>query len=393
MSIKCFPVIETCLLGFFKGTIVAWRYLFDICIYCWVNCPSIQMRLLHQDARTGEIKLYIESLDDLWHLRNLIAPGDLVWANTSRRADEKGDKIRSERPEKKHMRLGIRVESVELQEFQDRIRVHGIIEGGPQDIGHHHTLLLGPGEDVAIFKTEWKKSELERVRMALEQSDKPSVYFVAMDDSEAGLFLMTQFSIKELGSVSRSGTGKMYDSKSDQKSYFEEIAGMLRNALKNEPLVILGPGFAKEAFMAYLKENYPEIAKNAQVVSSGQTGAAGVAEIIKKGVGGKVLEISRLAVETRLIEEVLIRIKMNGAVAYGKDDVRRAVELGAVEVMLLTDKEAKTEQGEELMRAVEKSSGRIEIISTTHDSGRQLESLGGYAAILRYKIGDSGEKE
>ncbi|MEM2839447.1 MAG: mRNA surveillance protein pelota [Thermoplasmata archaeon] len=347
------------------------------------------MRLLHQDTRTGEIKLYIESLDDLWHLRNLIAPRDVVWANTSRRADEKGDKIRSERPDKKYMRLGVRVERVELQDFQDRIRVHGIIEGGPQDIGHHHTLTLGPGDDVSIFKEEWKKSDLERIRMALEQSDKPSIYFVSLDDSEAGLFLMTQFSIKELGNITRSGTGKMYESKSDQAAYFESIAEMLRNALKGEPLVILGPGFAKEAFIKYLREKYPEIAKNAQIVSAGQTGAAGVAEVIKRGIGGKILDISRLAIETKLMEEVLTRIKMDGPVAYGIGDVRRAIELGAAEVLLLTDKEAKTSQGEELMKAVEKSSGRIEIISTTHDSGRQLESLGGYAAILRYKISDS----
>lgn len=344
------------------------------------------MRLLHQDTRTGEIKLYIESLDDLWHLRNLIEPRDVVWANTSRRADEKGDKIRSERPEKRHMRLGIRVEYVELQDFQDRIRVHGIIEGGPQDIGHHHTLFLGPGDYVSIFKEEWKKSDLERIRMALEQSDKPSIYFVSMDDTEAGLFLMTQFSIKELGSVSRSGTGKMYESKSDQIGYFESIVGMLKSALKNEPLVILGPGFAKEAFVEYLREKYKDIAKNAQVVSSGQTGAAGVSEIIKRGIGGKVLEVSRLAVETKLMEEVLTRIKMNGAVTYGSANVKQAVEIGAVEILLLTDKEARTADGERLMRSVEHSSGRIEIISTTHDSGKQLESLGGFAALLRYRM-------
>lgn len=344
------------------------------------------MRLLHQDTRTGEIKLYIESLDDLWHLRNLIEPRDLVWANTSRRADEKGDKIRSERPDKKHMRLGIRVERVELQDFQDRIRVHGIIEGGPQDIGHHHTLLLGPGDDLSIFKKEWKKSDLERIRLALEQSDKPSVYFVSMDDTEAGFFLMTQFSIKELGNITRSGTGKMYESKSNQIEYFERIVGMLRSALKNEPLVILGPGFVKEAFFEFLKEKHPNIAKTAQVVSSSQTGAAGVAEIIKRGIGGKLLEVSRLAIETKLMEEVLTRIKVNGAVTYGSVSVKRAVEMGAVEVLLLTDKEARSPEGEQLMRSVERSSGRIEIISTTHDSGKQLEALGGYAAILRYRI-------
>ncbi|MDH4123536.1 MAG: mRNA surveillance protein pelota [Thermoplasmata archaeon] len=344
------------------------------------------MRLLHQDSNTGEIKLYIESLDDLWHLKNLIEPKDLVWANTTRRKEEKGDKIRSERPDKKRMRLAVRVDRVELQEFQDKIRVLGIIEDGPQDLGHHHTLMIGIGDDLSIFKEKWKKHELERIKLALEQSAKPSIYFVAIDDTEVNVFIMSQFSIREIGSAARSGTGKMYESKSNQLEYFEEIRGILANSIDNEPLVILGPGFAKEAFLAYLKEKYPDLAKNASIIASGQTGAAGVSEIIKKGLGGRVLEVSRIAIETKLIEEVLTRIKTDQPVAYGPQSVDRAVTAGAAEILLITEKEARTSQGEQLMRSTERSSGKIEIISTTHDSGKQLESLGGYAALLRYKI-------
>ncbi|HNL87360.1 MAG TPA: mRNA surveillance protein Pelota, partial [Methanoregulaceae archaeon] len=32
----------------------------------------------------GEIRLFPESLDDLWHLEHLIGPGDLVFATTLR---------------------------------------------------------------------------------------------------------------------------------------------------------------------------------------------------------------------------------------------------------------------------------------------------------------------
>jgi protein pelota len=50
------------------------------------------MRVLHQDRKTGEIKVQIDSLDDLWHLYNLIDKGDLVRAVTFRRDEVKADK-------------------------------------------------------------------------------------------------------------------------------------------------------------------------------------------------------------------------------------------------------------------------------------------------------------
>ena len=37
--------------------------------------------------RFGEIRLFPESIDDLWHLRHLINPGDLVFATTFRSVD------------------------------------------------------------------------------------------------------------------------------------------------------------------------------------------------------------------------------------------------------------------------------------------------------------------
>ena len=49
------------------------------------------MRLLHQDTRTGEIKFQVDNVDDLWHLYNIIEPGDVVLAVTLRREEVKSD--------------------------------------------------------------------------------------------------------------------------------------------------------------------------------------------------------------------------------------------------------------------------------------------------------------
>ncbi|MCX6658363.1 MAG: mRNA surveillance protein pelota, partial [Euryarchaeota archaeon] len=103
------------------------------------------MKILYQDAKAGEIKLLPETLDDLWHLHNLIDVRDLVFASTYRRGEEKKDKLRPDRVEMVRMRLGIRVDKVEFHESDDVLRVLGIIEQGPQDTGQHHTLMLSVG--------------------------------------------------------------------------------------------------------------------------------------------------------------------------------------------------------------------------------------------------------
>ena len=67
------------------------------------------MKVLHQDRKAGEIKVQVESLDDLWHLYNVIEPGDVIISVTFRRDESKSDKIRAERVEKKKMVLGVSI--------------------------------------------------------------------------------------------------------------------------------------------------------------------------------------------------------------------------------------------------------------------------------------------
>jgi len=58
-----------------------------------------------------------ENLDDIWHLYNIIDEGDIVLGLTYRTEEGGDDKIRSKKPEKKRMKLGIRVAEVKFHEF------------------------------------------------------------------------------------------------------------------------------------------------------------------------------------------------------------------------------------------------------------------------------------
>jgi len=345
------------------------------------------MRILHQDTRTNEIKLMPETLDDLWHLHNLIDEEDLIYATTFRRKDEKPDKLRPERTEKVRMRLGIRVKKVEFHESDDLLRVLGVIEDGPQDLGDHHTLVVSTGEAITIIKPEWKPQHFDRIKRAIESSEQPSIFFVAVEDTDAVIAASRQYGLKEHATITRSSSGKMYETKDNEPEFLDEIVGKLAGMMHGEPLILLGPGFTKEALSKRIREKAPELAATMSVHHTGQAGMAGISELMKSGVGGKTLEQSRVAKETRLMEELFAEIGKNGLFSYGDDSVKAAADAGAIRTLLVLDKKLRTPAIDQLLLKVEAAKGEFVIVSSLHEAGRRLGSLGGVAAILRYKMG------
>ncbi len=344
------------------------------------------MKILHQDARANEIKLLPETLDDLWHLYNLIDERDLVFAMTYRRGEEKADKLRPERADKVRMRLGLRVQKVEFHETGDILRILGQIEQGPQDIGQHHTLMLVVDESISIIKTAWMPKHFDRIKRAVESSEKPSVFFVAIEDVEAVIASSREYGIKEHATVTRSSTGKMYEVKSNEEEFLEEVASKLLSMHHGEPLMLLGPGFLKEQLAKKLRDKDPGLSKVITVHHTGQSGMAGIHELMKKGVGGKVLEETRVAKETRLMEDLFAEIGRNGAFAYGDKSVDNAATAGAIRMLLVLDNKVRSPDMDKLLRKVEESHGEFVIVSSLHEAGRRLESLGGVAGLLRYKM-------
>jgi protein pelota len=344
------------------------------------------MKILHQDSRSNEIKLLAETVDDLWHLYNLIDERDFVFATTFRRKEDHSDKLRPERTEKVRMRLGIRVEKVEFHESEDRLRLLGRIESGPQDVGEHHTLMLSVGDDITVIKPEWVTKHFDRIKRATSASERPTILFVAIEDTEAVVAVAREYGVKEQATITRNPGGKMYETKSNEASFIDEVVSKLEPSLHGEPLIILGPGFTKEALARRIREKHPEAAALVSIHSTGQAGMAGIHELMKRGIGGKVLEESRVARETRLVEELFTEIAKEGMYAYGPAAVDAACTSGAVRMLLILDTNVRTKGADALIRSVEDSKGEFVIVSSLHEAGRRLDSLGGVAALLRYRM-------
>ncbi|MDP2766820.1 MAG: mRNA surveillance protein pelota [Candidatus Methanoperedens sp.] len=346
------------------------------------------MKVLKKELRfnEGEISLITESLDDLWHLKYVIEPHDLVYAFTKRRIEGATDKLRPEKADKKTVRLGIEVEKVEFHKFSNRLRVHGTIADGI-DAGAYHTLNIEEGTNLSIIK-KWKNDQLERIQEAAIASRRPRVIIATIEEGEACIGVVRQFGVEESSSL-RQSLGKGEGNRRNE--FFGELVSQLKWAAeKVEAVILAGPGFTKEDFLDFLKAREPELAKKIVLEDTSSIGISGFQEVLRRGAVDRIMEESRIGREAKLIEELMREISINGKAAYGMNDVRNAESVGAIETLLITDELLRTEREgktiDNFLKDVEHSQGKIVVFSTEFEPGKKLESLGGIAALLRFRV-------
>jgi protein pelota len=349
------------------------------------------MKVNKEDLRGdyGEISLTPESLDDLWHLKYIIEPSDQVFSMTYRAVDSVADKIRPDKVEKRLVRLGVQVETVEFHKFSNRLRVKGTILSD-LDTGAYHTLNIEPYTELSVIK-HWKSDQIERLREAIAAANRPEVEIVIIEEGEAVIGYLRQYGIEEVSRVRQSSSGKR-EGTDARSEFFGEVARQLKYADKVQTFVVAGPGFIKDDFVKFLKNNYSEIAQKVVVEDISSIGTSGFQEVLRRGAIQRVAEETRITREAQLIEVLLAGIAKEGKVTYGYSAAKKAIDYGAVETLMIADEVLRgyREKGqagvEKLMREVEHSRGRVVIFSTEFEPGQRLEKLGGIAAILRYPI-------
>ncbi len=333
----------------------------------------------------GEISLVPENLDDLWHLKYIIETGDLVFSHTKRTMDGATDKIRPEKGEKKVVRLGVRVEKVEFHRFSNRLRIHGKIEVGI-DEGSYHTLSIEPGKELTILKEKWKSEQLKRIEDAIKASRRAEIVILILEEGEAEIGILREFGVEPFSSL-RMGYGKGMGSQREDffRAVYEHLA-----QLDSDYIILAGPGFAKDDFHSFLKEKHPDVARKTVIESTSTGGRRGFVEVIRRGavkrIGGEI----RLSMEADVVEKILSEISKDGMAVYGLEDVMMANSYGAIEILAVVD-EFLREQREiwdidGLMLEVERNGGRVVVLSSEFEPGKQIMGLGGIAAVLRFRI-------
>lgn len=343
------------------------------------------MKIIKSDLKHGIIIVKIEVEEDLWYLKNIIVVGDKVKSRTLRSQfiERDGQKIKTG---KRPMILKLELEKIEFNEHVYKLRLMGKILEGPDDVqlGSYHTIEVGIGDLLTIIKDKWKKYQIDKIKKS--QKKVPKIFLAVVDNNEATFGVLDGTGLKIISDLRNKHSIQYEEEKTPEfyKSIAKEIDKLSQDSKK---IILAGPGFAKEHVKEIIEKNHPKIDQKVIIDSTSSATKSGINELLKRGNLDKIIQENEIIKEARLIEEFFSHLKKeDGLVTYGFEEIKKSDDMGAIETILVSDQKIKNPEVEKLINSIERKGGKIEVISTTHESGEQFHRMGGLGAMLRFKL-------
>jgi protein pelota len=352
------------------------------------------VRLLHHDATSGRFRLRLETPSDLWRIARLIHPGEVVGASTTRRDPEAPEDVAGAERTRRRVYLAIRAEQVEFHGFSRHVRVTGPIVEGPFDIGRHHTLDLGEGDEVTVDKPHPSSADRTLLDEGIAGRDDPAVLIAAVDWGDSSFVRVRGRAIEPVADVRRTIAGKQYEGgqgERDRGAYVEELLTVLeREGASANAVIVAGPGFLKEEVLHQLAERKSPLKGKVTLVATSESGRVGVHELLRSGKASEVLRGSVAAEEAEVVERLVRSLAGGMRAAVGPAEVAEAVDAGAVETLLVSESALVDPQVASALERARAGRGRILVVRDDDEAGHRLTALGRIAAILRYDWMPSG---
>ena len=123
-----------------------------------------------------------------------------------------------------------------------------------------------------------------------------------------------------------------------------------------------------------------------------------IEELVEPGLEASIFNCSfikdnEISRETALINDFFEHVAKGKLVKYGLNDVKNAVNQGAVKTLLISEEIIKLSRErkrfkelESIINMAEKSGAQVEFISSKHDAGKMFHKFGGIGALLRYEV-------
>jgi len=349
------------------------------------------MKILHKDVKKNTIKIKIENLDDLWYLSYILDKGDLVKGQTQRKVKVGAEQTKQV---KKTVFVKIKVDNIEFHKYSDILRISGTIVECPEDIpkGSHHTINAEVNSIITIEKEQFLKYQLGKLKEA-EDVKVPKILLCVMDREEAFFALLKTYGYELLSEIEGDVQKKRIEEKT-KTSFYPEIIKLLEGydkRYKPDNIILASPAFFKEDLFKEIKNQ--DLKKKIVLATCSSAKEDAITEVLKRQEIQEVLKKDRITKEINLVENLLKEISKNNLAVYSFKETKKAIEAGAVSILLITDKfiqkkrqADKFEEIDKLMRLIENLKGNIHIISSEHGGGKKLDGLGGIGGILRYKI-------
>ena len=339
------------------------------------------MRLISRNKKEGTVKLIVDDSEDLWLLRLIIMPNDIVKGTSTRKV-----KITEKDAVKKKYTFELKVEKTEFA--GDTLRILGIVLNEIEDVpkGSHQSIVLSQGESFSLNK-EWNDYYEKRLDDALKRSKATALLDIF--DRDSALFFESGSRMKKLMEIKGESKKKQFDSVST--NFMSQVAEHAVKLAKDSPIIFCAPGFWLDEIKKELS-SYSNLSKTAFIPVS-DVSESSLKEIIDRKEISQVIANSHSLNEISVMQELLFAISKGSKASYGLKEIKNSINAGAVEKLIISSKmiDKYLEKDEffiidELMRLALASKADIIIIENHEESRRQLDSLGGIAGILRYDL-------
>ena len=339
----------------------------------------------------GHCTITIESAEDLWTLRRLIAKGDVLVTRSSRVVKREDEYSRPDKGERVKVTIALAVDEVHLDSSIERIRVRGIIiEASDESVTKvgSHSVTLSPGHSLTLRKKIWSPLDIRLIRPPAGSAKR--FLLVAADRREAGVGTLSGTHLLVSTTV-ESGLGGKQGEEQSSKPYVAKVADLVSQIYQEgDQVVVAGPGNFKNAIANQIKEKLKDKPVGT-LEGLDLTGADGIRALVKTQSFQSLAKDSLVVEMQRLVEEVVRRISMGDPkVAYTLPRVVEAANAGAVEACAVSDDVFSIKVDEQalvdVMNAVESRGGAVYLADSSMEFGKQVSSFGGIVALLRYAV-------
>lgn len=352
--------------------------------------------------RVSELKRYIEIIPeggiDLINIFRLVKVGDIIYSRTTRevKKERASGKTDSERVQ---AILGVEVESKAIDPLMRRIRFTGriIYESRELDLlGKYHTITLYPGVEIRMES----KKDFQRLKVFSDaftrRSEKPlKVICISLDDYEIAVAEFTNGGLNMIYSKHLPQVDKSIPwGEVEYGESFDEVIEAVKNKLieAKNVVAVFGPEIFIKRFMDYLRKRSKMVYERVKASCSTSIGGeAGIRELLRsRNVPEFMMELKPFidAVEAEKFIEIMSRNPER--VAIGLEEVLMALEMGAVERVLISEsylwENIEDERLERLLKAAERGKLNLRILLDGLESAEKVSRLSGVIAILRYPI-------
>ncbi|GAM83503.1 hypothetical protein ANO11243_014910 [Dothideomycetidae sp. 11243] len=387
------------------------------------------MKLVKQsiDAKTlsGTATLLPTSQEDMWSCYNLLAPKDKLRAAAIRRVSV-ATSTGSTHSERVHTTLTLSIVSLDFDPMASQLHVNGrVVEMNEHvRLGQHHTLDLELNRNFTLEKDGgWDSVALQTLRAATKTEDKSQLWAVLIEEGRANICVVSEGTTivrQSIRSTLGAKAGPSYTSAVNK--FLRKTQDTLLRAVDPadvKPILVAGPGFIPQTFASQLRAAAAAKAKSSAdakllravadklvIERCPNAAPSSLAALLASPGVQKRLSDTAFARETALLDALFARIRSDDRKAvYGPAETEAAVAAGAVGrgggVLLISDELFRANTVDVRRRWVglvdrvrDTEGGEVRVLSSAHESGARLKTVGGVAALLTFPLyeDEDGEK-